>query len=85
MKETMAQKKDIDIKMAIFFGRDNTTTAIKRMNCNKAARDLGVLLNPKGNFNPEYEQRRWMNIKITERTKRASLSAKNAYQLYQNI
>eukprot|EP00957_Ditylum_brightwellii_P009473 715059-Ditylum_brightwellii.AAC.2 len=54
----MAQKNDIDMNMAISFGRNNSTTTIKRKNCDEAAKDLGVLVNPEGNFSPEYEQRR---------------------------
>eukprot|EP00957_Ditylum_brightwellii_P161640 12306952-Ditylum_brightwellii.AAC.1 len=81
----MATKSDIDMKVNIKFGQDDTTTTIKRKNCNEAAKNLGVLVNQEGDFCPEFERREDISIQVTQRLKRSSLSAKNAYRLYQNI
>ena len=81
----MATKSDIDMKVKIKFGQDDTTTTIKRKNCNEAAKDIGVLINPEGDFCPEFERREDISIQVMQRLKRSSLSAKNAYRLYQNI
>jgi hypothetical protein len=84
-KAKMATKSDVDTAMRIKFGRDTTTTTIKRKNCNEVAKDLGVLVNPEGDFCPEFERREKISIQVTQRLKRTSLSAKNAYRLYHNI
>eukprot|EP00957_Ditylum_brightwellii_P134427 10248927-Ditylum_brightwellii.AAC.1 len=45
-KAMMATKLDIDMKVKIKFGRNVTTTTVKRKNCHEATKDLGVLVNP---------------------------------------
>eukprot|EP00957_Ditylum_brightwellii_P047962 3642743-Ditylum_brightwellii.AAC.1 len=53
----MATKFDIDMKVQIKFRWNTTATTIKRKNCNEVVKDLGVLVNPEGDFCPEFEQR----------------------------
>jgi hypothetical protein len=84
-KATMATKSDIDTKVQIKFGRDATATTIKRKNYNEVAKDLGVLVNPEGDFCPEFERREKISIQVTQRLKCSSISAKSAYRLYHNI
>eukprot|EP00957_Ditylum_brightwellii_P190126 14473293-Ditylum_brightwellii.AAC.1 len=71
--------------MNITVGKEDTTTTIKWRNCTVVVKDLGVLVNPAGNYCPEFEQRKDISIQVTQHTKQASLSTKNAYRLYQNI
>eukprot|EP00957_Ditylum_brightwellii_P052344 3970245-Ditylum_brightwellii.AAC.1 len=73
----MATKSDIDMKVRIKFGRDATATTIKRKNCNEVVKDLGVLVNPEGDFCPEFERREKISIQVTQRLKRSSILAKN--------
>eukprot|EP00957_Ditylum_brightwellii_P184955 14085972-Ditylum_brightwellii.AAC.1 len=65
----MASKSDIDTKVRIKFGQDATATTIKRKNCNEVAKDHGVLVNPEGNFCPEFERRKKISIQVTQRLK----------------
>eukprot|EP00957_Ditylum_brightwellii_P017349 1307213-Ditylum_brightwellii.AAC.1 len=71
--------------MNITFGREDNTTAIRWRNCNVATKDLGVFVNPADDYCPEFEQRKDISIQVTQRTKKASLSTKNVYRLYQKI
>jgi hypothetical protein len=64
-KATMATKTDIDLNVKIKFGRDTTTKTINRKNCTEAAKDLGVLVNPEGDFCPEFERREAISIQVT--------------------
>eukprot|EP00957_Ditylum_brightwellii_P124220 9468725-Ditylum_brightwellii.AAC.1 len=81
----METKSDTDMKVQIKFGREATTRTIKRKNCNEVAKDLGVLVNPEGNFCPVFEQREEISIQVVQRLKHSSISEKNAYRLYHNI
>eukprot|EP00957_Ditylum_brightwellii_P024364 1838924-Ditylum_brightwellii.AAC.2 len=83
-KATLATKSKVNINVHIMFGREDNATTVKQRNCTVAAKDLGVLVNPVGDYSPEFEQRKDISIQVTQHTKKVSLSAKNAYQLYQN-
>eukprot|EP00957_Ditylum_brightwellii_P090845 6917731-Ditylum_brightwellii.AAC.1 len=54
-KATIATKSEVNINVSITFGREDSTTAIRWKNCNVVAKDLGVLVNPVGNYCPEFE------------------------------
>eukprot|EP00957_Ditylum_brightwellii_P154644 11769649-Ditylum_brightwellii.AAC.1 len=62
----MATKSDIDMNVSIIFGRDNYVTTITRKDCHETAKDLGVLVNPMGNFCPEFERREEISIKMSQ-------------------
>eukprot|EP00957_Ditylum_brightwellii_P069830 5302593-Ditylum_brightwellii.AAC.1 len=84
-KEMLATKSEVNINMNTMFGKEDTTTTIKRRNCTVMAKDLRVLVKPAGDYCPEFEQRKDISIQVTQHTKNASLSTKNAYKLYWNI
>eukprot|EP00957_Ditylum_brightwellii_P210444 15364982-Ditylum_brightwellii.AAC.2 len=61
----MATKLDIDMNVSITFGHDNYVTTIKRKNCHETAKELGVLVNPMGDFCPEFERLEEISIKMS--------------------
>eukprot|EP00957_Ditylum_brightwellii_P040994 3103457-Ditylum_brightwellii.AAC.1 len=71
-KATLETKSEVNINVNIMFGKEDTTTTIKRRNCTVVAKDLGVLINPAGDYCPEFEQRKDISIQVTQCTKKAS-------------
>eukprot|EP00957_Ditylum_brightwellii_P022338 1685773-Ditylum_brightwellii.AAC.1 len=81
----LATKSEVNINVNITLGKEDITTTIKWRNCTVAAKYLGVLVDPAGDYCPEFEQRKDISVHVTQCTKKASQSTKNAYRLYWNI